>query len=152
MMIIIARILNFINFYYFYSFGMKYSLVILIFFTQTIYSQIGKNTNSLFEKEGTNYDFKDVDPEFTSYSYSQIVDLGNGKTCDILITYFIDPNKDLCFMETYVTCSAAANTYVKLFDNNYIKIGSNMWKNYADNTIYTLQIDGDFLIVEYFYD
>lgn len=128
-------------------------LLLLLFLTSiNCFAQLGKTKSDIFSNEGTNYANKDIQNGFTVYSYFGKVPKLNGEECNELVSYFIDNESEICFQVTYAACAAAANSYVKFFNDVAVKIEPNKWKDYANNSIYTLKVEGRFSYVEHFYD
>ncbi|MBK5214604.1 MAG: hypothetical protein JJE55_13195 [Flavobacteriaceae bacterium] len=131
---------------------MRILILLIILTSQTCFSQLGKTKTEIFSNEGSNYADKDIQNDFTVYSYSGKVPKLNGELCNELVSYFMDNEYDICFKVTYASCAAAANTYVKFFNDVAVKIEANKWKDYSDDSIYTLMVEGQFAYVEHFYD
>jgi len=131
---------------------MKILLLLLILTSQGCFAQLGKTKAEIFSNEGTNYANKDIQNDFSVYSYSGKVPKPNGEQCNELVSYFIDNETDICFKVTYASCAAAANSYVKFFNDIAVKIESHIWKDYGNDSIYTLMVEGQFAYVEHYYD
>lgn len=131
---------------------MKYLLLFLLFNFQIGICQLGKKESELHKYVTGKYDVKDVQKDFTVYGYFGKMPLLNGKSCDELVSFFIDNKTKICYQVNYASCSAAANSYVKFFNKVAVQIGQNEWKNYENNTIYKLKVDGKLCLVEHYFD
>lgn len=131
---------------------MKKIILILFIFTQFSYSQLGKSKADLFSYESSNYDTKDIQEDFTVYGYSGGIELINGKNCPEYVMYYFDNVNQKCFKEAYATCASAANTYAKIFNEIAVQTKSNEWKDYENNSIYTLVVKDQYAYVEHFFD
>ena len=86
------------------------------------------------------------------YSFKSEISKLNGEPCTELVSYLIDNETDICFKVSYAACSAAANTYVKFFNKVAIETENNKWKDYGNNSIYELNIEGNIAHVEHYFD
>ena len=130
---------------------MRILLLFLILTSQLCLAQLGKTKTEILSTEGTNYAHRDIQTDFTVYSYSGKIPKLNGEQCNELVSYYINNETDTCFQVTYAACAAAANSYVKFFDDVAVKIEANKWKDYGNNSVYTLVVDGQFAYVEHYY-
>lgn len=129
---------------------MRILILLLILASQICSAQLGKTITEIFSNEGTNYVNKDIQSDFTVYTYSGKVPKLNGEQCNELVSYYINNKTHNCFQVTYGACAAAANFYVKFFNSVAVKIESNKWKNYGNNSVYTLVVKGQFVYVEHY--
>ena len=131
---------------------MRILILLLILTSQICFAQLGKTKTEIFSNEGSNFANKDIQTDFTVYSYSGKIPKLNGEQCNELVSYYINNETDTCFQVTYAACAAAANSYVKFFNDIAVKIGSNKWKDYGNGSVYTLVVEGQFAYVEHYYD
>lgn len=124
----------------------------MILTSQNCFAQLGKTKAEIFSNEENLYDSKDIQADFTVYSYSGNIPKLNGEQCFEFVSYYINNETDGCFQVTYVSCAAAANTYVKFFNDVAVKIEPNKWKDYGNDSVYTLIVKDGFAYVEHFYD
>ena len=127
-------------------------LIISLLFTQFCFSQLGQSESETLKSETSNYLTKDKTDEFTVYNFAGIIPKLNGETCKELTSYYIDNETKICFKESYASCSQASNTYVKFFNSIAIQVEPLKWKDYGNNTIYTLNVVDEFSYVEHYYD
>jgi len=131
---------------------MNKSIIFFLLISQICFSQLGKTRTELFENEPKNYDTKDVQNDFTVYGFMGNTPKLNGETCNELVSYYIDNETQICFKVSYASCSAAANTYAKFFNEVAVQTKMNEWKDYSNNSIYTLKVEGRFAYVEHYFD
>ena len=131
---------------------MKILILFLVLISQASFAQLGKTKAEVFSNEGSNFTEKDNQDDFTVYIYSGEIPLLNGEQCYELTSYFMDNDYDICFKVTYTSCAAAANSYVKFLNQVAVKIEQNKWKDYSNDSIYTLLVKDQFAYVEHFYD
>jgi hypothetical protein len=128
---------------------LKFTLV-FIFLSQNIFSQLGKDIDDIRDFEKRELISRKSDNNITRFNFKSATKTFSGKKCDEIIIYHINNNSALCEMISYVSCSASANSYAKDLNKIAVEIEPNKWKNYKDNSIYKLEIDGNIVIVEHF--
>ncbi len=127
-------------------------LIIFFLFSQFCFSQLGKPENETLNNESSNYLSKDKTDEFTVYNFTGEIPKLNGETCKELTSYYIDNETKICFKEAYTSCSQASNTYVQFLNSIAVQIEPLKWKDYENNSLYTLQVVDKFCYVEHYYD
>ncbi|WP_417619844.1 hypothetical protein [Oceanihabitans sediminis] len=130
----------------------KLLILLFISISQIAFCQLGKSKSELFEKESSDYYTKDVQENFTVYSYIGKTSKLNGDECNELVSYFINNETESCFQVTYASCAGAANNYVKFFNKVAVQTKPNEWKDYSNNSIYTLTVENNISYVEHYYD
>ncbi len=131
---------------------MKILTLLLILTSHICLAQLGKTKTEISSNEDSNYTSKDIQSFFTVYNYSGKVPKLNGELCNEIVSYYMDNETDHCFKVTYTTCAAAANSYVKFLNNIAVEIKSNKWKDYENNSVYTLLVKDQFAYVEHYYE
>lgn len=121
-----------------------------ILISQVTFSQLGKNINYIRKGEKGIYVKELVNNNNTLYYFKSHATKLDGGKCDQIVIYHINKKTYLCDMITYTTCSAAANSYAKDLNKIAVQIESNIWKDYGNNSIYKLEIDGNIVILEHY--
>ena len=125
--------------------------ILIILYCISGYSQLGKSKSEIFKNEVGTFTKSSNEGTFTKYSFSGKISKLDGSTCPELVTYFIEDKTSECFAIIYVSCKLAANAYAKFAQTNCVEIGKNKWKDYANNSIYELKIDGNIAVMEHHY-
>ncbi len=128
----------------------KLSIFVIFFISNLIFAQLGKSINETL-KTNKNFNSKVLmDNGDYMYHFSSNINAGE-KNCDEIVTYYVGQN-DICYMETYTSCSLAANTYAKQLNKIVVNIGNNQWKDYGNNSIYTMKFYDNVVVIEHHYD
>lgn len=131
---------------------LKNIFLFLLLSSQFAFAQLGSTKSEIFTHQKQFYSDKNVQQDFTVYNFNSLIEKLNGELCNEIVSYYIDNVSELCIKVTYKSCAAASNSYMKLFNQIAEEIETNKWKNYSNNSIYSLKIEGDSTFVEHYYD
>ena len=131
---------------------MKNLLFLSVLISQVAFSQLGTHKDLIFKQENQNY-FEKVEFEgYTVYNFIGKIEKSIGGDCPEIVSYFIYDKTENCFQVNYNSCSEAVNTYVKFLNKIAVEIGHYKWKDYQNNSVYKLEVNGKFCSVHHYWE
>lgn len=122
----------------------------MIFSNIPSFAQLGFSENKIIATQGKSFKKEVTDTSILLYYNSTLID-DYGKSSPQVILYVVDRNTNKCFLEVYNCSKSAINTYYKTLNSMGVKLDENTWKNYNNNSIYVLKVDGNILNIEHRY-
>lgn len=114
------------------------------------FSQLGYTEKQIIEVQGK-YFKKEVNEKSFLLHYNRNLIDDYGKSSPEVVLYIIDKKTNKCFLEVYNCSKNVINTYYKTLNSMAVQIYENTWKNYNNNSIYVLKVDGNILNIQHSY-
>lgn len=114
------------------------------------FAQLGFSENKIVESQGKYFKKEVTETSILLYYNSSLID-DYGKSSPQVILYVVDRDTNKCFLEVYNCSKSAINTYYKTLNKMAVKLDEHTWKNYNNNSIYVLKVDGNILNIEHTY-
>ena len=114
------------------------------------FSQLGYTEKQIIEVQGK-YFKKEVNEKSYLLHYNKNLIDDYGKSSPEIVLYIIDKKTNKCFLEVYNCSKNVINTYYKTLNSMAVQIDENTWKNYNNNSIYVLKLDGNILNIQHSY-
>ena len=122
----------------------------IIFSNTPSFAQLGFSENKIVEAQGKYFKKEVTDTSNLLYYNSTVID-DYGKSSPQVILYVVDRKTNKCFLEVYNCSKSVINTYYKSLNKMAVKQDEHTWKNYSNNSIYSLKVDGNILNIEHTY-
>lgn len=133
--------------------------ILLAFFAITGMGQVGQTLSSLKAEYGSNFTDGFTDPlEDNSKLYyvlynDQLESTQSGTYTRVKSMYFESNNPDeICLFWRIIEPSSEANSNIKYFNKELVKLSDLKWKDYETNLIYTIVVEDGLCVVTCFAD
>lgn len=121
----------------------------------SILAQIGQSREDIIAEYGRNYEVGEADDGTKYITYEkEYTTEQSGNYTQIKAIYFFEADDGtlICHQWLIIEPSSETNAWVKLLNNDLVKIGYLEWKDYENNILYKIEVEDNLCLLKVKFD